>query len=254
MRWHRFWGRAAASLILSMGLVVPAVAPPPFVAAATTPCVDGEPTLADLELAAADDYEGPVAGKFDTDPMLVSEIALDCYGARTLRFVAFVRDPGAVGWTYPFGLRPAWFRAATFFVARKADMEPGTGPITALAVPPDLGDLQAKHVGHWVRITGHYDDPAARTCVATGEPGVAPTTAEAVVICRSTFVVESVTRTSPPTTTTVAADQASADPTEPPIDAGYVAGWLVLSAALGGLLLVWLRERRAYSSSMNGGR
>lgn len=239
------WGGAAAVLVLLAGLLVaPAISPPPT-AAATTPCVDGNPTLRDLELAARDDYKGPVVQQFLADPMLVSEIALDCYGARTLRLVAFVRDPGAVGWIYPFGLRPAWFRAAAFFVAARDDLAPGTGPITALAVPPGLDDLQAMHVGRWVTVTGHFDDPAARTCVATGEPGVAPTTAEAVVICRSTFVVESVTRTSPPTTTTVAADQASAESPRPPIEPGYVAGWLALSAVLGALLVAWLRERRA---------
>jgi hypothetical protein len=237
-------GGAAAVLVLLAGLLVSPAISPPSTAAATTPCVDGNPTLRDLELAAGDDYEGPVAREFGTDPALVSEIALDCYGGRTLRFVAFVRDPGAVGWTHPFGLKPAWFRAGSFFVAARDDLEPGTGPISALAVPPDLGDLQAKHVGHWVRVTGHFDDLAARTCVATGEPAVAPTTTEAVVICRSTFVVESVTRTSPPATTTVAVDQASAESPGPPIEPGYVAGWLGLSAVLGALLLAWLRERR----------
>lgn len=236
--------RATAPLLLAVGLLVPAVVAPPT-AAADPACVDGDPTLADLELAAADDHEGPVAQEFDTDPMLVSELALDCYGARTLRFDAFVRDPGAVGWTYAFGLQPAWFRSAAFFVAARADLEPGTGPITALAVPPALGDLQTAHVGHWVRVTGHFDDPAGATCVATGEPGVAPTAAEAVVICRSTFVVEAVVRTSPPTTTTVVDATTSDEAGDPPLDPGYVVGWLALSAVLGALLVAWLRERRA---------
>jgi hypothetical protein len=227
-----------------MGLVVPVGGPPPSAAAATSPCVAGEPTLPDLELAAAEDYEGPVAAQYDTDPMLMSEVALECYGDRTLRFVVYVRDPGAVGWTYPFGLEPAWFRGATFFVAASDDLAPGWGPITALAVPPALGDPQATHLGHWVTVTGHLDDPAAATCVATGEPAVAPSTAEAIVICRSTFVVESVTRTAPPTTSTAADATASDDRSGPPVEPGYLVGWLALSAALGGVLVTWLRERR----------
>jgi hypothetical protein len=229
--------RWIAPLALLLGLVVPAAAGPSPALAATTPCVAGNPTLADLELAAADDYEGPLAAKYDTDPMLMSESALDCYGNRTLRFVAYVRDPGAVGWTYTFGLQPAWFRGTAFFVAATADLAPGRGPITALAVPPDLGDLQAKHVGHWVTVTGHFDDPAAQTCVASGEAGVAPTAAEAVEICRSTFVVASVARTSAPATTTIPGLDVVADPA-----AG--SGWIALAALLGGTLGLFRLRRR----------
>jgi hypothetical protein len=230
--------RGIAPLLLALAALGPGAASPPPSLGATTPCVPGNPTMYQLELAAADDYEGPLASNYDTDPMLMSELALDCYGDRTLRFVAYVRDPGAVGWTYVFGLEPAWFRGASFFVASSDDLAPGTGPITALAVPPDLGDLQAKHVGRWVTVAGHFDDPAAQTCTASGEPGVAPTTAEAVVICRSTFVVESVARTSAPATTTLPGVDVAATPT-----AG--SGWIALAALLGGTLgLFRLRRRR----------
>jgi len=227
--------RATAPLALLVVLILPAGASPPGAVAATTPCVAGNPTLADLELAAADDYEGPLAMKYDTDPMLMSEAALDCYGEQTLRFVAYVRDPGAVGWTYPFGLEPAWFRGASFFVAATADLAPGTGPITALAVPPALGDLQAKHVGHWVNVTGHFDDPVAQTCTASGEPGVAPTAAEAVEICRSTFVVSAITRTAAPSTST--AERAMGLPT-------WWSAWLAVAAAVGGIATIWYTGRR----------
>lgn len=87
-------------------------------------------------------------------------------------------------------------------------------------------------------VTGHFDDAAAQTCVASGEAGVAPNTAEAVLICRSTVVVESVARTSVPPTTTIPGVDVAAAPA-----AG--SGWIALAALLGGALgLRRLRRRR----------
>lgn len=226
--------RAMVALLFIAGLLLPALRPQSAVAA-TKPCPFANPTMANLETLAG----GYLADTYGTEPMLVAENGPACYGDRTLRFTAFVRDPGAVGWTYPYGLKPAWFRAGAFFVAARNDLAPGVGPITALAVPPALGDLQAEQVGHWVVVTGHFDDPAAAGCTATGNPEVAPSAADAVLICRSTFVVESVARTSPPTTAT--------DPSAPPVEPADVGGWLALSAALGALLVAWLRDRRRHA-------
>jgi hypothetical protein len=227
--------RLAVPVLLVAGCLAPGTLSVP-VAAAATPCPADPVTLQALLDLSAD--EGPLAKAYDTDPMLMSERALACFGDRTLRFTAYVRDPGDVGWTYAYGLEPAWFRGAAFFVAASADLPPGTGPITALAVPPGLGDLQRAHVGHWVMVTGHFDDSAAQTCVASGEAGVAPNTAEAVLICRSTFVVESVARTSAPPTTTIAGVDIAAAPAPG-------SGWIALAALLGGALgLYRLRRRR----------
>ena len=227
--------RLAVPVLLVAGSLAPGTLSVP-VAAAATRCPADPVTLQALLDLSAD--EGPLATAYDTDPMLMSERALACFGDRTLRFTAYVRDPGDVGWTYAYGLEPAWFRGTAFFVAASADLAPGTGPITALAIPPGLGDLQPAHVGHWVTVTGHFDDPAAQTCVASGEAGVAPTTAEAVLICRSTFVVASVARTSAPATTTIPGVDVAAVPA-----AG--SGWIALAALLGGTLgLYRLRRRR----------
>lgn len=227
--------RATAPLALLFGLLVPAGASPPGAVAVTMPCVAGNPTLADLRLAAAGDYEGPLAAKFDTDPMLVSELALECYGSRALSFTAFVRDPGDVGWTYADGLDLGWFRTPRLFVATMSDLQPGRGPFTALAAPPDLGDLQAKHVGHWVTVTGHFDDPAAETCTGTADAGIPATTAEAVGVCRSTLVVSAVARAAAPSTST--AETALRLPT-------WWSAWLAVSAALGGIATLWYTGRR----------
>jgi hypothetical protein len=225
--------RLAVPALLVAGVLVPGTLSAPA-AAAAAPCPPDPVTLQDLLDLAAD--EGPVATAYDTDPMLMSERALACFGDRTLRFTAYVRDPGAVGWTYTYGIEPAWFRGRGLFVATTSGQKPGYGPITALAVPPGLGDLQVANVGDWVMVTGHFDDPAAQTCVASGEAGVAPTTAEAVTICRSTFVVAGVSRANAPATATDAPAELLAAP--------HDGAWLAFSGALGGLVALWLAGRR----------
>jgi hypothetical protein len=237
----------AVAGLFAITLLAPGLGSPSRVAAATTPCHAGsEVTLYDLEILAGDSA-GPVVSKYDTEPMVVSETGLACYGSRTLHLTAFVRDPGEVGWTYTYGLDPGWFRTAgSLFVAGTSTARPGEGPFMALAAPPALGDLQAMYQGHWVSITGHFDDPAAASCTATGEAGVAPSAADAVMICRSTFVVARVSRAEAPATSTTDA------PVAPP--SSWRAAWLAVSAAFGGLAALWFtgRRRRAWSISMNG--
>lgn len=238
MKHFRLLARASSSLVLVVGLLLPGGLAPPAADAATNACRTGSHvTLADL-LYTTGDYAGPLTLKHGDGmaPMLMSDLALECYGNRTLRFTAWVRDPGVVGWESPFGLTPGWFRSAKgLFVSVAPELPPGVTPLVALAVPPVPGDLQATYVGHWVSITGHFDDPAAVTCTATGEAGVAPTAADAVAICRSVFVVTAVSRTSAPATSTAVA--AMELPT-------WWSAWLALSAALGGVATLWYAGRR----------
>ncbi|MFH1474499.1 MAG: hypothetical protein ABIG85_01425 [Chloroflexota bacterium] len=226
----------AVATFFVVTLLIPGVGSPSRATAATTLCHAGSTVTLDDLLYTMGDYAGPLVGKYETDPMLMSDAALECYGNRTLRFTAFVRDPGEVGWTYNYGLQPAWFRGLGLFVATTSGLKPGHGPFTALAVPPGLGNLQAKHAGHWVVVTGHFDDPAAATCTATGEPGIAPGAADAVMICRSTFVVSSVSRTEAPATSMTDA------PIVPP--SSWSAAWLAVSAAFGGVATLWYTGRR----------
>jgi hypothetical protein len=235
-------GRWAITAFVAAGLVMPGVVSPPAAAAAGA-CPATPVTLQVLLDLAAD--KGPLATKYNTEPMLLSEAALGCYGDETLRFAAYVRDPGEVGWVYAYGIEPAWFRGLGLFVATTSGQKPGYGPITALAIPPGLGDLQAAQVGHWVTVTGHFDDPAAATCTATGEPGVAPTSAMVVTICRSIFVVAGVSRAGVPATAT---SPVVPQPAAPP--AGF---WLAVSGAVGGLVALWLAGRpRRVSSKIPG--
>jgi hypothetical protein len=205
--------------------------------AATNPCpASRRLTVAGLALLRADDYIGPVAGKYATAPMVVSETGLACYGRRPLRVLALVRHPGPMGWEYLFGLAPSWFRTAEgLFVS--AGRPPAEEEVVALAVPPALGDLQARFEGRWVTVTGHFDDPAATACVATGEAGLAPSAEEAIRICRSTFVVSAVTPAEAPSTTTATAILRP--------DAAVGRAWVGPAALLGGVLgLLVLGGRR----------
>jgi hypothetical protein len=230
--------RLSTLLVLAAGLLLAGLLAPPFAAAATPApaCPGARVTLQDLlDLAAA---EGPLAAKYDTDPSLMSERAVRCFGHRTLRFAGFVRDPGVHGWLPVYGLSPGWFLHIGLFVATTTGPEAERAPLTSLAIRPGLGDLQAEHVGYWVTVTGHFDDPAAATCRAVGPAGATPTRAQAVAICRSIFVVTGVTRAATPSTST-------ATPSGP-ANAGSEA-WLAVAAALGFLAALWYtgRARRA---------
>src|SRR3712207_1222649 len=75
----------------------------------------------------------------------------------------------------------------------------GVGPTpdmvtVMLRFPPSVAS-DAVYPGATLDITGHHDDPAAGTCVATSSsPDIAaPSAPEAVAICRTQFVVEAVT-------------------------------------------------------------
>jgi hypothetical protein len=68
----------------------------------------------------------------------------------------------------------------------------GPGPGLGLFLDPGSGIDLASVRGRWVRVTGHFDDPAAVDCTFEPDPGYA------VLLCRSQFVVESIELTLAP--------------------------------------------------------
>ena len=85
-------------------------------------------------------------------------------------------------------------------------------------MPPSFGAdpfaVQERFRDQWVLISGHFDDSAAETCVATGIEGETPSPAEAIEICRSTFVLSAIgpaPAVTPPPTAALAEDE-PADP------------------------------------------
>jgi hypothetical protein len=81
-------------------------------------------------------------------------------------------------------VEPAWLAYACWSVyddsgAMNLHAEPASG----ITFPDEL--VRA-------RMTGHFDDPAATTCVSLGEPdpGTTPSASERVFLCREAFVVD----------------------------------------------------------------
>ena len=90
---------------------------------------------------------------------------------------------------------PAWIRECVLPDYLLAAGPPGaqadTVTLHAMRSPVATGDL--KGVGRWVHLQGHYDDPAAPSCRATGTGMIGfephPPSAEIVSACRLVFVV-----------------------------------------------------------------
>lgn len=110
---------------------------------------------------------------------------LACFGAEERRVVGFYPSiPDDAGLGGACGGMPddiAWLACNLgyeFLVADRADGYFGTPFI--LTVPPEI-EMPAR--GHWIEVTGHFDDPAARRC-NFGDPPQAT-----VTLCRGRFVL-----------------------------------------------------------------
>lgn len=141
---------------------------------------EGEPWLAmeDLACPGSSDLEGILR--------LAPEERLACYGGRTIQFRGAQGGCGVAG-GLPVSYEPRWLRSES-----GCGFGPEPGQISFVlrfpsGVPNDFGDAPS------VEVVGHFDDPAAAACVGTANypEATAPTKAEAVALCRTEFVVES---------------------------------------------------------------
>jgi hypothetical protein len=81
-------------------------------------------------------------------------------------------------------VEPAWLAYACWTVSNDTGaIHLHADPASGITFPDEL--VRA-------RMTGHFDDPAATTCVYLGEPdpGTSPSTSEQVFLCREAFVVD----------------------------------------------------------------
>jgi hypothetical protein len=240
--------RDVAPLILVVGLLLPGWAGPPP-AAAATPCPTGPITIKDLIRLAGD--RGPLLDRYPPAVAGIYERALACLGTRTLRFKAYVADPGGVGGTSAYGVAPRWMLDAGVFLFgtfRRVDGFVDGGFVMA-AVPPRLGNVRARFKDRWVLVGGRFGDAVARSCRATGAAGVTPSPAETVRICRSVLVISSIEPLAAPPTTTatgpvLAETPSSAAAPSSGIQPWRVVGWMLLAVTLGMALAIWLGERR----------
>ena len=117
--------------------------------------------------------------------------ALHCFGNNTIVVTGTVELPEGVGYEGPFAYDPAWLAhpLAIPFLAT------ASGHVIGFRAPPDA-DLEPPEDEDVVRVTGHYEDPAATSCRVTLDPAFAdeepqpvpPEPALAVLTCRATFV------------------------------------------------------------------
>lgn len=142
-----------------------------FVELVAPRCAEGDPDLALLESL----------GEWER---------LACYGNRSLT-IDGVLGCGGCGGLFPGIFEPEWLASPMNYDLLSVDPADHLGPFLTYWSPdgperPDAGSI--------VRITGHFDDPAADGCrVAPGDPE--PRDLDPVVgelYCRSHFVVESV--------------------------------------------------------------
>jgi hypothetical protein len=124
-----------------------------------------------------------------------------CYGDMPITVEAEVGGIGAIDCA---ALEPAWFSCGSWVSLQPIAAQAGTGgfvlaattgpnarPQLYVAIHPDALAASANAMGRPLRVTGHYDDPAAQTCRQPEGAFGGPTDPPEVVIawCRSLFVL-----------------------------------------------------------------
>ncbi len=117
---------------------------------------------------------------------------VDCYGNAPLTFDATWLGGGAI--SCPSAPEPAWLACSAFSLQASGDTDKLGGPQLFVAIDPSVSPSLVFGPYAQVRVTGHFDDPAAQTCRDTGSlPGESPApVAEIIERCRNTFVVTDV--------------------------------------------------------------
>jgi hypothetical protein len=115
--------------------------------------------------------------------------AVACYGNAPLSLDAHLVGPAQVD--YVVMVAPAWLGEPSTYLEVIGETSKN-GPFLLAAVDPATAASVSGQLNSNVRITGHFDDPAAPTCRETGRvPGMGTPEPAAGTIehCRSTFVI-----------------------------------------------------------------
>jgi hypothetical protein len=208
---RRFPARASVLLAVAVAAVIQMAAPASALASAVCPPPG---TLADI-IAVDATTPSPLTEQFRPVYGVYAEGAAACWPGQELVLTGFVSSPEGLGGTSPFTIEPVWLVSRAHFLSTSAvvDAESGpVGPFFPVAVPLRLERAFTRQTGNWVRVSGHFDDQLASTCVVSeGTPDVSPTPEQAVQICRTSFVLTSVAPLATPNTDTdTAASEASA--------------------------------------------
>jgi alpha-tubulin suppressor-like RCC1 family protein len=170
--------------------------------------------------------------------------ALACFGRREITVEAYVPRDVAIDAPWFPEVEPTWLSPNGLPQAVVAKSRTSTG--FGVRVPPRLqhcagatplsypGCPFAALAGRFVRMSGHFNDPAARTChFVSPQPAVYGSRAELITLCRGEFVVDFVTALGgalPGTDTVGSPSTERAAPSGPPVVAFVTALLLTLLA------------------------
>lgn len=226
MSWRFAPARGAATL-LGVGLLLVGSA---TLTASSVAIAAGcpDPPLTVVELRRLWD-DGGFAGFMG----MTNAAGLQCYGRADVRVIGFVDAAEGLGGTSATYITPSWLTESglTLYGSANAIRNGMVNDFYVVAIPPGLGDLQARYARHWVSLTAHFDDPAARTCRGHGPKDAGPPTlAEAISACRSIMVMSSIDTTWAPDTATLASRSSV-----PPSGGDLRPAVLAAAALVGGL-------------------
>lgn len=120
-----------------------------------------------------------------------------CFGDRELVLRGYVGDCGGCGGETPYVGTPAWLLEplgyAQFWLLGTPPSQEGRGLSISVQIDP-RHPVSVPDVGAHVRITGHFDDPAAQQCrlVPTIAGAALPPAGATIATCRHQFVVTAI--------------------------------------------------------------
>jgi len=171
----------------------PGASSSPTVAATSTPSTTPpSPTPLPTGTSPADCVNPPP----DIAALIAQTDPVACYGNAPLTLVA---SPIAAQIDCPVIVEPVWLACGTSILRPVGGSK--FGPELVVNVDPKSGISFSDYLNKNVRITGHFDDPAARTCREAGRsPAVEGTpepAAATIESCRRKFVVTQVVTLKP---------------------------------------------------------
>ena len=112
-----------------------------------------------------------------------------CYGDAPLTFDATWLGGGEAD--CPTAPEPAWLACSSFSMRAPGDTRKVGGPDLFVAIHPSASLSIPNQPYAQVRVTGHFDDPAAQTCRETqlGDAETLAPAADTIERCRRVFVV-----------------------------------------------------------------
>jgi hypothetical protein len=193
----------ATNLVVGCSVAAPAGSPAPSSAGAGSPGTSAVPspqaTSAPSVVASRPPASATPSGCVNPPPDLAAIVRLDldarlaCFGGSSLTFAATVLKPISDCGIGP-RIAPAWFCLPGIFLAIPgASSDSGLMPLDAYWDPSSGLKPASFATGATIQVTGHFDDPAARSCHGMSAAGQSPEPAAQVVMaCRETFVITSV--------------------------------------------------------------